>query len=99
LLVKYEDALEKPEGFIPEVCRRFGLNESEYPYERIQAIRVIGSSKLEKKGGVRWRHLDRPKDFRPLEYWKDWSPIRKVVFKAIAGKSLIELGYSQDLNW
>jgi protein-tyrosine sulfotransferase len=98
-LAKYEDALQKPEVFISEVCRRFDLDESHYPYERIQAIRVIGSSKLEKKGKVRWRHLDRPKDFKPLEYWKDWSLLRKVIFKAIAGKSLIELGYSRDINW
>ena len=98
-LAKYEDALEEPEVFISEACRRFGLDESRYPYERIQAIRVIGSSKLEKRGQVRWRHLNRPKDFRPLEYWKDWSSLRKVVFKAIAGRSLIELGYCQDLKW
>jgi protein-tyrosine sulfotransferase len=98
-LAKYEDALETPEEFISEACRRFSLDESDYPYERIQSIRVIGSSKLEKKGEVRWRHLDRPKDFRPLEYWKKWSPFRKVIFKAIAGKSLMELGYCQDLSW
>jgi protein-tyrosine sulfotransferase len=98
-LAKYEDALEEPEAFITFACSRFSLDESCYPYERIQTIRVIGSSKLEKRGQVRWQHLDRPKNFRPLEYWKEWSSLRKVVFKAIAGRSLIELGYCQDLKW
>lgn len=98
-LAKYEDALLDPESFVRNACRAFELDEDRYPFDRIADIRVIGSSKLESKGEVRWRHLDRPKEFKPLGYWKEWSALRKAVFKAIAGQALVELGYCQDLKW
>lgn len=98
-LARYEDALGEPEAFVKEACRQFNLDESLYPYERIEKIRVIGSTKLENQGKVAWQHLKRPKDFQPTGYWKNWSTLRKLVFKAIAGRALIELGYSQDMKW
>jgi protein-tyrosine sulfotransferase len=98
-LAKYEDALQEPEAFVRQACERFELDEKRFPYDKINEIRVIGSSKLENKGEVRWQHLDRPKDFKPSGYWTKWSPLRKMLFKNIAGKSLIDLGYSQDLSW
>lgn len=100
-LAKYEDALAQPETFIREVCHHFNLNEAIYPYEEISNIRVIGSSKLEqaRQDKVTWRHLQRPTNFRPVEYWKQWSAVKKYIFKRIAGQSLIDLGYCEDLNW
>jgi protein-tyrosine sulfotransferase len=98
-LAKYEDALLDPENFVRNACQAFELDENRYPFDRIADIRVIGSSKLESKGEVRWRHLDRPKEFKPLGYWREWSALRKAIFKAIAGQSLVELGYCQDLKW
>ncbi len=102
-LVKFEHALKEPQAFVREVCARLCLDETRYPFERIEEIRVIGSSKLENKpenqNKVSWQHLKRPKDFRPVEYWRKWSALRKLVFKTVAGKSLIELGYCRDLNW
>jgi hypothetical protein len=100
-LGKYEDALADPAGFISELCRRFDLPEADYPFEEIEGIRVIGSSKLEQanQDKVTWQHLQRPTNFRPVEYWKKWSTVKKAIFKSIAGRSLIELGYSTDVNW
>jgi protein-tyrosine sulfotransferase len=98
-VAKYEDALREPAGFVREACRRFKLDENRYPFDRIGEIRVIGSSKLEKAGEVSWQHLEKPKDFKPTEYWSRWSVARKLVFKAIAGGSLIDLDYSKDLKW
>lgn len=100
-LARYEDALHEPEAFVREACRRFELDEGAYPYEEISTIRVIGSSKLEKSTdqGVSWQHLHKPQDFRPTQYWKQWSPLRKSIFKVIAGQSLQDLGYCEDQNW
>lgn len=100
-LARYEDALHDPETFIREACRRFELDESAYPYADIDSIRVIGSSKLEKENdkGVSWQHLQKPQNFSPTQYWKQWSALRKSLFKVIAGQSLRDLGYCEDLTW
>lgn len=96
---RYENALTAPEDFVREACRQFQLNEDCYPFAEIDKIRVIGSSKLESQDKVLWRHLKRPQNFRPIEYWKDWSPLRKKIFKVIAGQSLLDLGYCHDHDW
>jgi protein-tyrosine sulfotransferase len=98
-LAKYEDALFEPEVFVREACSRFNLDPLAYPYEKIQHIRVVGSSKLAERPNFKWSYQRRPENFRPVEYWKRWSPLRKLVFKSIAGRSLIELGYCTDNNW
>jgi protein-tyrosine sulfotransferase len=96
---RYESALAEPETFIREVCRQFQLNEACYPFEEIEKIRVIGSSKLASQDKAIWQHLKRPQNFRPIEYWKNWSPLRKKIFKVIAGQSLLNLGYCHDHHW
>ncbi len=98
-LARYEDALFEPELFVREACQHFGLDESRYPYARIEAIRVIGSSKLEEKHRLSWRHIKKPVNFRPVGYWGQWSRARKSIFKVLAGRSLVELGYCEDLKW
>jgi protein-tyrosine sulfotransferase len=98
-LAHYEMALQNPEAFVREACRHLGLDENRYPYDLIDNVRVIGSSKLEPQHNVSWRHLKKPKNFRPMEYWKEWSALKKKLFKLIAGRSLMELGYCKDLNW
>jgi len=32
-------------------------------------------------------------------YWQKWSPVKRLAFKAIAGRSLVRLGYCEDLKW
>ena len=97
LLVRYEDALRDAQGFVTAACNSFGLDPSRYPFDSIDSIKVIGSSKLEQN--VTWQFIKRPKNFAPVGYWENWSALRKTIFKAIAGRSLVELGYSEDLNW
>ena len=98
-LVRYEDALANPAAFIRTICDRFGLDGDRYPYEQLDEIRVIGSSKLENQGEVTWQHLPRPANFKPTGYWREWSSLRKLIFKAAAGKSLVDLGYAQNPDW
>lgn len=97
MLARYEDALEDSVTFVEEACSRFDLAVNRYPFEQIEGIKVIGSSKLEKN--VTWKFIKKPEGFAPVGYWKQWSAARKVIFKAIAGRSLMELGYSKDLEW
>ena len=101
LIAKYEDALENPEAFVREACCRFSLDVNTYPFEKIKWVRVVGSSHLskEKNKKVEWSFIRRPADFRPVAYWRNWSLLRKQVFKVIAGRSLMDLGYCKDMSW
>ncbi len=98
-IARYEDALQDPEGFVREACDQFDLDQSRYPFDRINEIRVIGSSLLEHQQQVSWRHIEKPRNFKPVGYWEQWPRIKKSIFKLIAGQPLIALGYAQDHDW
>jgi protein-tyrosine sulfotransferase len=98
-LARYEDAVNAPQVFVREACRRFGLDEERYPFDQIDGIPVQGSSILAQDGKVTWEPVERTEDFRPLGYWQAWSALRKWLFKALAGQSLLALGYCEDLTW
>ncbi len=97
-LARFEDAVNDPPGFIQEACQRFGLDESAYPFEKIGAIPVQGSSSFKTDGKVDY-WIEKPKTFNPIGRWEKWSVWRKAIFKLIAGKSLIALGYAEDSRW
>jgi protein-tyrosine sulfotransferase len=96
LLTRYEDAVREPEAFVEQCCSRFGLDASIYPFEKIESLPVIGSSTTRKEG-ITW--MKRPKNFNPIGRWQQWSSWKKRVFKKIAGQSLLELGYCENLDW
>lgn len=99
MLCRFEDAISDPEGFLRATLPCFDLDPERYPYEMIGEIPVIGSSQLA-AGTVSWRtFIKAPKGFRPRGYWREWSTLKKLIFKAIAGRSLVALGYSEDLSW
>ncbi|MDX1687342.1 MAG: sulfotransferase [Candidatus Promineifilaceae bacterium] len=98
-LARYEDAVENPEAFVREACRRFGLDESAYPYDEIEKIRIRGSSTVTAGGDVVWDPQQRPEDFRPVGRWRQWPARKKRTFKRLAGEMLLALGYCEDLSW
>jgi hypothetical protein len=98
-LARFEDAVYDPIAFVKEACRRFGLDENEYPFEKIKDISVQGSSSLPKGGKVTWDPIAAPKNFDPTGRWQGWSTRKKRTFKRIAGQALMDLGYCQDLSW
>lgn len=98
-LAKFEDAVRDPVAFVEQACDRFDLDVQRYPFEKIESIRVQGSSSLRKDGKVVWDHVERPKDFSPVAHWRGWSRMKKIMFKRIAGQCLIDLGYCDDLDW
>lgn len=95
-LAKYEDAVQDPASFVQEACSHFGLDISQYPFERMENLPVIGSSTTRKQGES-W--MKNKTGFKPIGRWQSWSGWRKWIFKAIAGESLKKLGYSQDNSW
>jgi len=99
LIVKYEDVVREPERFVRDVCDHYKLDEERYPYNKIQDIALRGSSAIKNKGNVTWDAMEKPKNFSARGHWKDWSMKQKNMFKKIAGKTLIDTGYCNDLQW
>ena len=98
-LARFEDAVRDPVAFVKEACERFDLDVQRYPFEKIEAIQVHGSSSLRVDRKVVWDHKERPRDFRPVGHWQGWSSGKTRTFKRIAGQCLIDLGYCEDLDW
>ena len=100
-MVKYEDVLSDPDSFVKEACKRYSLDDSKFPYDRINDLKIVGSSTDSRKGGnVDWNyHVDKPSNFKPVGRWQEWSPAKKATFKKIAGQTLLDAGYCTDLEW
>ncbi len=96
---KYEDVVTAPEVIVKDICSHFRLDVDQYPFEKIAGIPLFGSS-VERIGEiVSWKPVEKPKDFNPIGRWTSWSEGRKRIFKRIAGQTLIDFGYSADLDW
>ena len=96
---RYEDVSRSPDKFVRAVCCRFGLDEDRYPFEKIYQLPVRGSSTYRPGNEVSWEAMERPKQFQTIGRWNSWSEGQKKAFKKIAGQTLIDLEYCEDLNW
>jgi protein-tyrosine sulfotransferase len=96
---RFEDAVDDPAAFVAGICERFGLDAARFPYDRLTDIPVHGSSALATRDGVTWDAQPKPRGFSPQGRWQDWPAVDRWLFKRIAGKQLIALGYCKDLNW
>jgi protein-tyrosine sulfotransferase len=98
-LARFEDAVRDPAAFVRTACERFGLEESRYPYDKINTIPLQGSSTAKRQGEVSWVATPKPQGFKPTGRWQQWSAGKKRTFKRIAGQELVDLGYCDDQNW
>lgn len=97
---RFEEAISDPSKFVRALCRHSGLDADRFPFDQIDSIKVIGSSKLTIPGEtVEWRWLPKPKGFQPTGHWQKWPSTRKLMFKAVAGRQLMDLGYGDNLDW
>jgi len=99
MILKYEDLFADPAGNVHNILALTDLPESGFHFDKIESMRVIGSSDLAQGGEVNWHPQQRPADFKPVGRWHDWSTRQKQQFKGIAGRTLIDCGYEQDDNW
>lgn len=98
-LARYEDVERDPAAFVRLVCQRFDLDVDRYPFDQISTVPVHGSSALRRKGSVTWNAQPKPATFKPVGRWHAWSAYKRWMFKRIAGRELMALGYCEDLNW
>lgn len=97
--VRFEDLLYDPAVVVCKVLEAFGLDWEKFPVEKIDTLPVRGSSSIKSEGKVSWSPVEKKKEHRPVGKWQGWSNKERKIFKAICGKTLIKLGYAEDLNW
>jgi protein-tyrosine sulfotransferase len=98
-LGRFEDAVEDPEAFVTKACNHFDLDVERYPWDIIGKIPVQGSSSIGESGEVKWEPVEKPDGFQPFGHWRKWSPLRKLVFKRLAGEALRKMGYGDEEEW
>ena len=100
LIVKYENIVNDPKLLINKICDFLNLDSNRYDFKKIQDIGVIGSSGIKRNGQVTWERDEKKTTFfNPIGRWKEWTTKEKNIFKKIAGKSLIDIGYERNCNW
>jgi len=98
-MVRYEDLLASPEATVAEVLRFLDLDPGNFDWQRMQHLPLFGSSQYPDQSGDVARVLEKPKDFNPIQRWRDWGWSRKRSFKKLAGNELVGLGYVANNNW
>lgn len=92
-LVRYEDLLHDREAF-GSLLDFLGVSRETYPWDELESLPVRGSSTHRGNASeLHWRPVEKTADFRPVGRWANWSLIRRLQFKAIAGAEQTALGY------
>ena len=97
---KYEELL-LPEG-IKELLEFYELDAGDDVIVKLADAPVVGSSWGVLKDGTEkpnWIPITKKDKLKFTRKWESWSTVRKEVFKKIAGKELIALGYEKDYSW
>lgn len=98
---KYE-TLNDSKANISKLLSHYNLEINDAILEQCVKAPVVGSSfgvSSKKMIKPNWKpELDKSK-FKFSNKWKKWNVIKKMVFKAIAGKELITLGFEKDSKW
>ena len=92
-VVKYEDLVRTPETVLPEMLQFAKLDTESYPYDKVDALPVRGSSRSDQSDKTRWEPQDKSKQFNPIVRWESWTASQKMSFRKIAAKTLAEAGY------
>ena len=103
-VVHYENIFKNPEEVGEMLFKFMDLPNDSSPTISLKDIPVIGSSfysadKVENATKPNWQATQKTSDFQPIGRWKGWGRVRKNLFKMIAGKELISLGYERDMTW
>lgn len=105
LVLKYEDLVKQPELEAKKIFDFLELDLPNKVLDDISNLKVVGSSfyglnRDENADKPNWKEeVPKNSQFQPVGRWKNWSIIKRWIFKKIAGKELILLGYESDNNW
>jgi hypothetical protein len=94
-LIRFEDLIADPAREMASVIDFLGLDPVLYPFNRVDAIPVFGSSSFGRAPGeeVHWGPVPRDASFDPLTRARSWPPRRLRRFAWLAGAEQRRLGY------
>jgi Sulfotransferase family len=94
-LIRFEDLVADPAREIARVIDFLGLDPVLYPFDRVDAMPVFGSSSFGRAPGeeVHWGPVPRDGSFDPLTRARSWPSRRLTRFAWLAGAEQRRLGY------
>ena len=93
IIVKYEEIFDNREE-IKRVLEFLNLNIDSYDFDRAINLPLKGSSFVKgERSRVNWEEVVKPKNFNPIDRWKNWDESLHKRFNYIAGKFLLDFGY------
>ncbi len=91
-LTKFEDLVDSPQETVHKIMSLCGVKSD---LKKLEAC-----IEWNRKAKIETLHSTfREKEKMNKNYWIYWTQKEKDIFKEIAGKELIELGYEKDYNW
>jgi hypothetical protein len=104
MIVRYEDVYRHPAEMADRIFTFMGVPFDSATLESVAKADVVGSSFYGPAGQENarkpnWIATPRTSSFQPVGRWNQWNALQKGLFKRIAGKQLILMGYERDLNW
>jgi hypothetical protein len=98
--VRYESLVNNFEN-IQNLLESLELDSSEKTIEKCINAPVVGSSfgLNTKKSASNWIPEKDKSKFVFSNKWEKWNFFKKFIFKALAGRLLVEMDYEKDNNW
>ena len=99
--IKYEEVL-RDDSTLGQLFKFLEINCDAPVLEHCKNAPVVGSSfgiDKKKMSKPNWKPINNKSQFKFSFKWRKWGWFKKSVFKFLAGKQLIELGYEKDNNW
>ena len=98
---RYEDLTNSHSG-IEDLLKYYNLAINHSIIERCLQAPVVGSSFGIGSGRTikpNWKPDHDKSKFTFTEKWRNWGPIKKLVFKRLAGETLVALNYESNFDW
>ena len=95
-VVHYEKLVSDADEEVYQILTHVGLEPERYPFEKLEAIPVRGSSRSSANDTERWQPQKKEKHFKPVGRWSSWSKAKRARFDRIAGPMLQEAGYERS---
>ncbi len=104
MILRYEDIYQNPRPMAERVFAFMEVPCDGAILDAVENAEVVGSSFYGKSGQEdarkpNWLPTPKTEAFQPLGRWKSWSALQRNLFKRIAGRELIRMGYEKSLDW
>ena len=95
LIVRYEEVWNNLEDEVTKILRFLDLDRDRYDFDTALNLPVRGSSTVRSDSSdtMLWKAVEKPKNFNPLERWRNWDRAKHERFNWIAGHSMEAFGY------